>query len=95
MNSNFSASDFAAAPIAAKPVKVRVLKGDVKDIHDLLVSRRDNGETPVSLAYIVGFTGIPMKSVGSRLRDLRKPAFGSLNVVRHGNGSKATYSLGA
>lgn len=87
-------NQFDTAAVAT-PVKVRALKGDVKEIHDLLVERRAHSLPPVSLDYICGYTGIPLKSAGSRLRDLRKPAFGSLNVVRHGNGRNAAYSLGA
>lgn len=80
--------------------KVRTLKGDVKYVFDEL-----KGGDVVTIeqlhARIVApkagrdLSYIPKASIGARLRDLRKPAFGSHNIVKIGTGRNVSYQLQA
>jgi hypothetical protein len=80
----------------ATPVKVRPLKGDVKYIHAVLADGQTRTLRNIQAAVQERFdVTIPLESVGARLRDLRKPAFGSLNVVKVGTGREPSYQLAA
>lgn len=75
--------------------KVRELKGDVKAIFEQLQGGESLTLDQLSQRIVVerGSSYIPKASIGARLRDLRKPAFGAHNIVKIGTGRNVAYQL--
>lgn len=73
-------------PTPAETVK---LKGDLKKVLDCFRFHRD----PMTLQFIACRTGVSELSVGSRVRDLRKPKFGGYTIERTKTSLKHEYQL--